>query len=90
MKWVKAMAGLNAHDKLPEDAVHIATATNPEGKKLYMAKGIDPFYGPLFRIKPVDSGIVHGRRAGTAPRSALPSGGLSSGHIRRREHRGTR
>ena len=67
VRWVKDMAGLPQHEDLPEGALHIDTATNPEGKKLYMAKGIDPFYARLFRVRPVDSGVVHGKRAGTAP-----------------------
>lgn len=67
VKWVKAMAGLDPHDELPEGALHITTPDNPEGKKLYMAKGIDPFYAAPFRIRAVDSGLVYGRRAGTAP-----------------------
>lgn len=66
VRWVRAMAGIPPHAELPVDAIHIGRAKNPEGKKLYMAKGIDPFYGPLFRIRPVDCGVVHGRRAGTA------------------------
>lgn len=66
VKWVKAMAGMSAADELPEGALYIATATNPEGKKLYMAKGIDPVYGRLWGIRPVDCGLVYGRRAGTA------------------------
>ncbi|WP_179141570.1 hypothetical protein [Primorskyibacter flagellatus] len=66
-KWVRCMAGLDQSEALPEGALHICPATNPEGKKLYMAKGIDPFYARMFRIRPVESGVVHGKRAGTAP-----------------------
>lgn len=66
LKWVKAMAGVAPDANLPEGALHVTTATNPEGKKLYMAKGIDPLYGKLWGIRPVDCGLVHGRRAGTA------------------------
>lgn len=66
VRWVKAMAGIARTDELPEGALHITDATNPEGKKLYMAKGIDPLYGKLWGIRPVECGIVYGRRAGTA------------------------
>ena len=65
-RWVKAMAGLAAPEKLPDGALHVTTATNPEGAKLYMAKGIDPFYGTLWGIRLLDCGMVYGRRAGTA------------------------
>jgi hypothetical protein len=64
VRWVKAMApGLK---ELPESALHVTTANNPEGAKLYMVKGIDPLYGKLWGIHPVDCGLVHGRRADTA------------------------
>ena len=66
VRWVKAMAGLAGPDELPADALHVTTVTNPEGAKLYMAKGIDPFYGALWGIRSVDCGIVYGRRADTA------------------------
>ena len=66
VRWVKAMAGLKLSDNLPAGALHIQDVTNPEGKKLYMAKGIDPLYGDLWGIRPVDCGLVHGRRILTA------------------------
>ena len=71
-KWVKAMAGMQPDDPLPPGALVVYDLHNPEGKKLYMAKGIDPFYARLFRIKAVDCGAVHGIRGGTA-RSLGPS-----------------
>jgi len=67
VKWVKAMARLSPYDDLPEGALYVTTPSEPEGKKLYMAKGIDPFYAAPFRIRAVDSGLVYGKRAGTAP-----------------------
>ena len=66
VRWVKAMAGLRPSDSLPAGALHIQDVTNPEGKKLYMAKGINPFYSKPWRIRPVDCGLVHGRRVLTA------------------------
>jgi hypothetical protein len=66
VRWVREMAGLPKGAELPEGALHIAPAPNPEGKKLYMAKGLDPHLASRFRIDPVDSGIIYGRRADTA------------------------
>ena len=66
IKWVKVMAGIPQSDNLPEGALHVATVTNAEGKKLYMAKGIDPHYGKAWGIHPVDCGIVYGNRAGSS------------------------
>lgn len=66
-RWVKVMAGLRLDEHLPDGALHIATITNAEGKKLYMAKGLDPLYAELWGIRAVNCGPVHGRRAGTAP-----------------------
>lgn len=66
VRWVKAMARLKPRDNLPAGALHVQDATNPEGKKLYMAKGIDPLYGKLWGIRPVNCGLVHGRRVLTA------------------------
>ena len=71
-RWVKAMAGLKPADPLPPGALAVYDLHNPEGKKLYMAKGMDPHYARLFRIRPVDCGVVHGVRGGTA-RSLGPS-----------------
>ncbi|SHM68841.1 hypothetical protein SAMN05444398_1383 [Roseovarius pacificus] len=66
VRWVRSMAGMKLSAPLPDGALHVTDAHNPEGKKLYMAKGIDPFYARLFRITHVPGGIVFGRRAGTA------------------------
>jgi hypothetical protein len=66
VRWVKAMAGLPDRAELPVGALHMDTAKNPEGAKLYMVKGIDPFYGALWDIRPVDCGMVYERRADTA------------------------
>lgn len=65
-KWVRGMAQMSHLELLPAEALHVTDAYNPEGKKLYMAKGIDPFYARLFKIDPVPGGVVFGRRAGTA------------------------
>ena len=72
VKWVKAMAGLPANADLPDGSLHIGRVYNAEGKKLYMAKGIDPFYAKIFKVRPVDCGTVFGIRGGTA-RSLGPS-----------------
>lgn len=72
LKWVAAMAGLSAGAALPHDAVHIADVINAEGMKLYLAKGVDPHYARLWNIRPVNCGMVIGRRAGSA-RAVGPS-----------------
>ncbi|OWU69958.1 hypothetical protein [Phaeobacter sp. 22II1-1F12B] len=51
---------------IPEGIIEIARIGNAEGLKLYFAKGIDPHLAKLWRIRPVDSGLVHGRRVGTS------------------------
>lgn len=53
-------------DRVPARAVHICPAHNPEGLKLYLAKGIDPALGKLWNISPVQAGMVSKRRAGTS------------------------
>jgi len=65
-KWVKDMAGLKPADPLPPNSLVVYDLHNPEGKKLYMAKGIDPFYAGIFKIRHVDCGAVYGVRGGTA------------------------
>lgn len=72
IKWVKAMAGKKTDEAIPDDAVYVSDLPNPEGMKLYMGKGIDPFYARMFGINPVDCGTVYGVRGGTA-RSLGPS-----------------
>ncbi len=37
---------------------------NITGLKRYMLKGVDPAYGALYRVRPVDQGVVVGRRSG--------------------------
>lgn len=49
-----------------EGIIEIARIDNAEGLKLYFAKGLDPYLARLWRIRPVDSGLVHGRRSGTS------------------------
>lgn len=51
---------------LPDRALNIKPVTNAEGLKLYLAKGLDPALGRLWRIETTPSGIVYGRRAGTS------------------------
>jgi hypothetical protein len=52
--------------QVPEGVIEIARIDNAEGLKLYFAKGLDPHLARLWRIRPVESGLVHGRRAGTS------------------------
>ncbi len=47
------------------DALDAGETPSPR-VKLYFAKGIDPHLATLWRIRPVDSGLVHGRRVGTS------------------------
>lgn len=51
---------------VPAGIIEIIPIDNPEGLKLYFAKGLDPHLARLWRIRPVESGLVHGRRAGTS------------------------
>lgn len=50
----------------PADALHIQDAENPEGVKLYMAKGLEKRFAMLWNIKPTDCGVVWHRRADTS------------------------
>lgn len=52
--------------QVPEGVIEIACIDNAEGLKLYFAKGLDPHLARLWRIRPVESGLVYGRRAGTS------------------------
>lgn len=52
--------------QVPEGVIEIARIDNAEGLKLYFAKGLDPQLARLWRIRPVESGLVYGRRAGTS------------------------
>lgn len=51
---------------VPEGTIKIDPIKNAEGLKLYLAKGIDPHLARLWRIRPVESGLVYGRRVGTS------------------------
>lgn len=62
-RWVQRRMG-TAH--VPDGVIKITQIDNPEGLKLYFAKGLDPHLARLWRIRPVESGLVHGRRAGTS------------------------
>ncbi len=53
-------------EQMPEGVVDVRPAYNPEGLKLYLAKGIDPALGKHWNINPVPSGIVSKRRSGTS------------------------
>lgn len=47
---------------LPERALHIDTPYNPEGLKLYLAKGMSPFFARKCRVETVDCGEIIGPR----------------------------
>lgn len=51
---------------LPSGAVHIENVYNGEGLKLYLAKGIQPMYGDLWKIRHEDMGMIAHRRADTS------------------------
>jgi hypothetical protein len=79
-KWLMHL--LN-RKQMPKGAVDVRPAYNPEGLKLYLAKGIDPALGKQRNIHPVPSGMVSKRRSGTSrnlgpaewrPRKALWKG----------------
>lgn len=62
-RWIVRRMGIA---QVPEGVIEIARIDNAEGLKLYFAKGLDPHLARLWRIRPVESGLVHGRRAGTS------------------------
>lgn len=62
-KWLKHLLRTDA---IPDGAIDIRPAHNPEGLKLYLAKGIDPALGKQWNIKPIQSGMVATRRSGTS------------------------
>ncbi|MBL3611185.1 hypothetical protein [Rhodovulum sulfidophilum] len=62
-RWIVRRTGIA---QVPEGVIEIARIDNAEGLKLYFAKGLDPHLARLWRIHPVESGRVHGRRAGTS------------------------
>lgn len=62
-RWIARRMKISA---VPEGVIEIARIGNAEGLKLYFAKGLDPHLARLWRIRPVDSGLVHGRRTGTS------------------------
>jgi hypothetical protein len=62
-RWIVKRMGIA---QVPEGVIEIARVDNAEGLKLYFAKGLDPHLARLWRIRPVECGLVHGRRAGTS------------------------
>jgi len=52
--------------ELPEGALDIRSAPNPEGLKLYFAKSVEPRYGRAWGIRPGGGGYVNGRRVWTS------------------------
>jgi hypothetical protein len=62
-KWLLRLTG---ESYVPSRAIDIIENTRPEGTKLYMAKGLDRSLAAMWNIRPVDSGTIIGRRAGTS------------------------
>lgn len=62
-RWIGRRMKISA---VAEGVIKTVRIDNAEGLKLYFAKGMDPHLARLWRIRPVESGLVHGRRAGTS------------------------
>lgn len=62
-RWLRKRYGVVA---LPEGAVDIKPVYNSEGAKLYLAKGLDPFYADAWGIRAEDTGRISHRRADTS------------------------
>jgi len=60
-KWFEKTTG-GIH--FAANALDIRGVYNVAGARLYMLKGIDPLYGPFYGVRPVDQGVVHGKRFG--------------------------
>lgn len=58
--WLKKRYDLK---ELPPGALHISKVWNPEGLKLYLAKGLDPHFAAMWRIRSEDTGRIAFRRA---------------------------
>lgn len=58
--WVESVTGSAPY----AGGIHIHLADTPEGAGKYMQKGIDPFWGKVYRINFSDQGPVHGKRSG--------------------------
>jgi hypothetical protein len=58
--WLNAVAG---EVRCPS-AIHTRDAPTPGGAGKYMVKAIDPVYAPLYGIRHVPQGVVHGKRSG--------------------------
>lgn len=59
-RWLEAVTG----DALSHGAINVRPADRPGGAGKYMLKGIDPQVAELYGIRPVDQGLVHGKRTG--------------------------
>ena len=60
-KWlIKTTGGVH----FMANALNIRGVYNVAGVRLYMLKGIDPMYGPFYGVRPIDQGVVHGKRFG--------------------------
>lgn len=66
--WLAVVAG-EVHCK---SAIHVRHAQTPGGAARYMVKGLDPAWAPLYGIRHVPQGTVHGKRSGFS-RSLGPS-----------------
>jgi hypothetical protein len=65
-RWVKGLSGVQ---DLPHGVIQIKpipSLKDAEAIKLYMGKGLEPNLAQLWRIQPVDGGIVLGRKAYTS------------------------
>jgi hypothetical protein len=58
--WLRDVAG----DITDESAIHVRSAYNPNGARLYMMKGTHPAVAPFYGVQPEPQGWVHGKRSG--------------------------
>ena len=77
--WLAAVAGaLEAPTAIKHRRVR-----NITGLKRYMLKGMDPVWAPFYRVRPIDQGVIEGRRSGFS-RNLGPSRRRASGYRSRR------
>lgn len=62
-KW---LVNINDGHPIPDDAIKIQKIDNAEGLKKYLAKGTEPHFARFCRIRPQETGAVHGRKSGVS------------------------
>ncbi|MEO1542638.1 MAG: hypothetical protein AAFR75_01240, partial [Pseudomonadota bacterium] len=62
-KW---LIKINDGRPVPDGAITVQKIDNAEGLKKYLAKGTEPHFARFCRIRPQDTGTVHGRKSGVS------------------------